>query len=77
MYNSKDCGQKLIGVVQCHECGMAYSHGDPADTATHNKYHTRLSADLKFPVCVSFLIWAVICLILFNFNCIKFHHRLS
>lgn len=40
----------MFGIVQCTQCGMAYSHGDPKDIVMHTKYHKRVSLELKFSV---------------------------
>ena len=46
----QDFGQKLVGVIQCDDCGMNYTPGEPTDEATHSKFHQRILSALKFPV---------------------------
>ena len=46
----QDAGQKLIGAVQCNNCGLTYNPQDGTDYATHQKFHAKVLHTLRFKV---------------------------
>jgi N-acetyltransferase len=44
-----DAGQKVIGPLECSNCGMVYDIGDPVDEKRHADYHAKRH-ELKYKV---------------------------